>query len=110
MARLPVAARESRTHGLFECDTGTEKVKYEPIFTTNNSQGLIHYALSGKAITQLLDFSARPWLESGELIQLLPGIATQKIPLHLVYARHKYPSNLVRAYLDFCSAWVEKLK
>ncbi|WP_312467133.1 LysR family transcriptional regulator [Pseudescherichia sp.] len=110
MARLPVAAWESLTHGLFEWDSGTEKVKYEPIFTTNNSQGLIHYALSGKAITQLLDFSARPWLESGELIQLLPGIATQKIPLHLVYARHKYPSNLVRAYLDFCSAWVEKLK
>lgn len=110
MARLPIAAWESLTHGFFEWDSGTEKVKYEPVFTTNNSQGLIHYALSGKAIAQLLDFSARPWLESGDLVQLLPGIAAQKLPLNLVYARHKHPSNLVRAYLDFCSEWMEKLK
>jgi DNA-binding transcriptional LysR family regulator len=109
MARFPIAAWESLNHGFFEWDSGTEKVKYEPFFSTNNSQGLLHYALSGKGIAQLLDFSARPWLESGELIELLPGIATQNLPLHLVYARHKHPSPLVRAYLEFCSEWVEKL-
>jgi DNA-binding transcriptional LysR family regulator len=61
-------------------------------------------------IAKLLNISVRPWLESGELIQLLPGIATQSLPLHLVYARHKHPSTLVRAYLDFCTEWTEKLK
>lgn len=110
MARLPVAAWESLSHGYFEWESGSEKVKYEPVFSTNNSQGLMHYALSGKGIAQLLDFSARPWLEKGELVQLLPGIATQKLPLHLVYVRHKHPSALVRAYLEFCVEWVEKLR
>ncbi|MBS6435418.1 MULTISPECIES: LysR family transcriptional regulator [Pantoea] len=110
MARLPVAAWESLNHGFFEWESGSEKVKYEPVFSTNNSQGLIHYALSGRGIAQLLDFSAQPWLEKGELVQLLPGIATQKFPLHLVYARHKHPSALVRAYLEFCIEWVGKLR
>lgn len=110
MARLPVAAWESLNHGFFEWDSGTEKVKYDPFFSTNNAQALIHYALSGMGVSQLLDFSARPWLESGELIQLLPGTAKQILPLHLIYARHKHPSAIVRAYLDFCSEWVGKLK
>lgn len=110
MARLPVAAWESLNHGFFEWDSGTEKVKYDPFFSTNNAQALIHYALSGMGVSQLLDFAARPWLESGELIQLLPGTAKQILPLHLIYARHKHPSAIVRAYLDFCSEWVGKLK
>ncbi|RRZ89442.1 LysR family transcriptional regulator [Erwinia sp. 198] len=109
MARLPVAAWESLDHGFFEWGSGSERVKYEPFFSTNNTQGLIHYALQGKSIAQVLDFAARPWLQSGELIQLLPDKATQKLPLHLVYARHKHPSALVRAYLEFCTEWVGKL-
>ncbi len=110
MARLPVAAWESLNHGFFEWNSGTEKVKYEPFFSTNNVQGLIHYALSGMGITHLPDVLARPWLENGELIALLPETAKQVLPLHLVYARHKHPSALVRAYLDFCAEWVAKLR
>lgn len=110
MAQLPVAAWESLNHGSFEWRSGAEKVKYEPLFSTNNSQALLHYALSGACVSQLFDFSARPGLESGELIQLLPGTASQSLPLLLVYARHKHPSALVRAYLDFCTEWVAKLK
>ena len=110
MARLPVAGWESLNHGFFEWDSGSEKVKYEPFFSTNNAQALIHYALSGMGVSQLLDFSARPWLESGELVQLLPGTVKRTLPLHLIYARHKHPSALVRAYLDFCAEWVGKLK
>ncbi|XUA21133.1 substrate binding domain-containing protein [Citrobacter sp. OP27] len=110
MARLPVAAWETLNNGFFEWDSGVEKVKYEPFFSTNNLQGLIHYALNGMGVAQLMDFSARPWLESGELVQLLPGVARQSMPLNLVYARRKHPSALVRTYLDFCAEWVGKLK
>ncbi|ACZ76272.1 transcriptional regulator, LysR family [Dickeya parazeae Ech586] len=109
MARLPIAAWESLHHGSFEWGRGSGKVKYEPAFSSNNIQGLIHYALSGMGVAQVLDFSVRPWLESSELIRLLPGITMQSLPLHLVYARHKHPSALVRAYLDFCLEWVGKL-
>lgn len=109
IAQLPVVAWETLNQGTFEWVSVSEKVKYEPLFSTNNSHGLIHYALSGKGIVQLMNFSARPWLESGELIQVLPGIATQKLPVHLVYAHHKHPSSLVRAYLDFCTEWIGRL-
>lgn len=110
MARLPVMAWESLNHGVFEWDSGAEKVKYDPFFSTNNSRGLLHYALGGMGIAQLLDFSARPWLESGELIRLVPDINKYCLPLHLVYARHKHPSAIVRAYLDFCVEWISRMK
>lgn len=110
LARLPVMAWESLNHGLFEWDAGSEKVKYEPFFSSNHSPGLLHYALNGMGVARLLDFSVRPFLESGALVQLLPGTHRQILPLHLVYARHKHPSALVRAYLDFCMEWVETLK
>ncbi|WP_174847631.1 LysR family transcriptional regulator [Yersinia artesiana] len=110
MGRLPIAAWENLNHGFFEWESGSEKVKYEPFFSTNNTQVLIHYALNGMGASQLLDFSVRPWLESGELIQLIPWTTQKIIPLHLVYARQKYPSALVRAYLDFCLEWVGKMK
>lgn len=103
MALLPVAAWESLNQGLFEWNSGTEQVKNKPVFSSNNLQGIIHYALSGKAVIELLDFSARPWLESGDLVQLLPNLPPKKIILHQVYARHKYPSAQVRAYLEFCT-------
>ncbi len=109
MAQLPVIAWEKLNQSTFEWVSGSEKVKYEPFFSTNNSRALIQYALRGKGIVQLLNFSARPWLESGELIQLLPDIVTQNLPLNLVYARYKHPSALVRAYLEFCTEWTEKL-
>lgn len=110
LALLPIASWESLNHGFFEWGSGAEKVKFEPAFTTNNAHGLCHYALSGMGVSQLLDFLARPYLESGQLIQLLPELPKQTLPLHLVYARHKHPSSIVVAYLDFCAEWVEKWK
>lgn len=109
MVRLPIAAWESLNNSAFVWNVGEEKIRYEPFFSSNNLEGIIHYALKGQAVVQLLDFSARAWLESGELVQLLPDLSQQKITLHMVYARHKYPSTLVRAYLDFCTEWAAAL-
>ncbi|PLR39754.1 LysR family transcriptional regulator [Chimaeribacter californicus] len=108
LARFPVTGWESLNHGFFEWGTGPEKVKYEPFFSSNNVRGLCHYAVSGMGVSQLLDFLAKPYLESGLLVELLPDLPKQTLPLHLVYARHKHPSAIVMAYLDFCSEWIAK--
>ncbi|PLR37650.1 LysR family transcriptional regulator [Chimaeribacter coloradensis] len=108
LARFPVTGWESLNYGFFEWGTGPEKVKYEPFFSSNNVQGLCHYAVSGMGVSQLLDFLAKPYLESGLLVELLPDLPKQTLPLHLVYARHKHPSAIVMAYLDFCSEWVAR--
>nr|WP_321238396.1 LysR substrate-binding domain-containing protein [uncultured Tolumonas sp.] len=110
MVQLPIAAWEGLNQDSFEWSSGTKKVKYEPLFSSNNTQAIIHYTLNGMCVSQLADFSVKPWLESGELIQLLPDTTNQSLPLFLVYARYKHPSTLVRAYLDFCSEWIGKLK
>lgn len=42
MACMPAMACESLNHGLFEWDAGSEKVKYEPFFSSDHSPGLLH--------------------------------------------------------------------
>lgn len=103
MARLPVAARESLNQGLFEWNSGTEQVKYKPVFSSNNLQGLMHYALRGKAVVELLDFSARPWLESGELVQLLPHLPPKKS----LYTRFMHAINILQHWCGHTSNFVQ---
>ena len=110
IAKFPIAAWEGLNYRPFEWISGGEKVKYEPLFSSNNAQALIHYALNDMCVSYVLDFSVKPWLDRGELIQLLPDTVKQSLPLFLVYPRRKYPSTLVRAYLDFCNEWVGRLK
>ncbi|MDV5139790.1 LysR family transcriptional regulator (plasmid) [Chimaeribacter arupi] len=108
LARFPVVGWENLNQGFFEWVSGAEKVKFEPFFSTNNVQGLCHYAVKGMGVTLLLDFLAKPYLESGVLVELLPDLPKHPVPLHLVYARRKHPSAIMMAYLDFCSAWLAK--
>lgn len=85
---------------------GGYKFKPEFVFASNDSRALLHYALAGMAIGEFSDLMARPYLASGELVQILPDYADAGYPLHLIYAAHRQPSAIVRAYVDFCAAWL----
>ncbi len=107
LADFPLATWENINNGAFEWQFGAEKITFEPIFSTNNVEGLFHYALNSMGVSQLLDILVTPYVERGELVQLLPDLHAQSLPLHLVYARHKHPSTIVRTYIDFCFEWIQ---
>lgn len=106
LASFPLATWEGINHGTFEWRFGTEKITFEPIFSTNHVEGLFHYALNGMGVSLLLDILVAPYLQRGELVRLIPELPAQSLPLHLVYASHKYPSTIIRTYIDFCFQWV----
>ncbi|HBV75580.1 MULTISPECIES: LysR family transcriptional regulator [Vibrio] len=106
LVSFPIATWEGINNGTFEWQFGTEKITFEPIFSTNNVEGLFHYSLNNMGVSQLLDILVAPYLDSGELVQLLPDLHAEALPIHLVYARHKHPSTIVRAYIDFCINWI----
>lgn len=108
LTNFPLVAWESINNKAFEWQFGSEKVTIDPIFSSNNIEGLFHYALNGLGVSQLLDISVKPYLEGGDLVRLLPDLHMPSMPLHLVYARHKHPSTIVRTYIDFCSDWVQR--
>ncbi len=70
-------------------------------FATNTSVDLIHFALQSMGIIQVQDFMVHPYLERGELIELLNGVSRDEVPLYLYYKRFRYTQPKVRAFIDF---------
>lgn len=71
-------------------------------FACNDYRLLRQLALEGLGITDLPDFFARPLIEQGLLVELLPNLPFAPLPFHLLYASHRHPSSIVRAFVDFC--------
>lgn len=110
LSHLPLATWESINNGIFEWELGSEKISFEPVFSTNDLQGLLHFVLNGMGVSQLLDMTVLPYLQKGELVQLIPQHPFESLPLHLVYAQHKHPSTIVRTYVEFCTTWIKNRK
>jgi DNA-binding transcriptional LysR family regulator len=62
---------------------------------------LLAACLAGHGIAQPLELHARPHLDAGGLVQLLPEWAEERFPLYLYLPTRRLPSAKVRAFLDF---------
>lgn len=64
-------------------------------------------AAGGAGITQSYHFIAGRWLESGELVEILPQLGGRSRPFNALYPRDRNPSRALRAFVDYlCSeAW-----
>ncbi len=81
---------------------GGRDLRVRSVLSTNDYLQLRDAALSGAVITELPPFLAAPGLASGRLVRLLPRAMFPEQRLNLLYPSQRYPSTLVRAYLDFC--------
>jgi DNA-binding transcriptional LysR family regulator len=62
---------------------------------------LLAACLAGHGVAQPLELHARPHLDAGRLVQLLPDWAEERFPLYLYLPTRRLPSAKVRAFLDF---------
>jgi LysR family transcriptional regulator for bpeEF and oprC len=69
----------------------------------NESNAHIASVLAGLGITQAAAFAARPYLASGELVEVLPGWTRPGIPLHVVYPPNRHLSAKVRAFVEWAA-------
>ncbi|MDH2997013.1 LysR family transcriptional regulator [Pasteurellaceae bacterium LFhippo2] len=104
--QLPIAEWANVNDRHFTWQKGKEKIRYEPNYSTNDVQAILHYVRQSMGIALLPEYLVSDDLKTGKLIQLLPDEPTPIIPLFLIYAHHRYPSAIVRAYLDFCENWI----
>lgn len=102
--RLPCAAWGSTLDAQPFWTLGGQKQRINATFTVNDYLHLRARAIAGDVATELPAFLAANALKSGDLVELLPEYPFPETALHLVYKRQRYPSTVVRAYLDFCSA------
>ena len=69
--------------------------------TVTDAGSLLAACIAGHGIAQPLELHARPHLDAGRLVQLLPDWAEERFPLHLYLPTRRLPSAKVRAFLDF---------
>ena len=81
---------------------GKETFEPKPILATNDYLQLRSHALNAGLMTELPPFLAKPFVADGSLRVLLDDQPFPEQTAHLVYPSHRYPSTLVRAYLEFC--------
>lgn len=70
----------------------------------NDSNAHTRAALGGFGVTQMVSLVAEPYLQSGELVQLLPDWTMDALPVHVVYPPNRHLSAKVRAFVDWTSA------
>ena len=57
--------------------------------------------VAGQGIFQSLALGLEPWLESGQLVRILPDWAEERFPLYAYHPSRQMPPAKVRAFLDF---------
>jgi len=85
---------------------GDEAFEPKATLIANDYMQLRHMALSGHVVTELPPFLAANGIAQGLLQPLLSEYPFPEQTINLLYPSHRYPSSLVRAYIDFCHAHV----
>ncbi|NIJ33779.1 LysR family transcriptional regulator [Sphingomonas oligoaromativorans] len=57
--------------------------------------------VAGQGVFQSLEIGLRPWLDRGDLVQILPEWADERFPLYAYHPSRHLPPAKVRAFVDF---------
>lgn len=80
-----------------------------PSIIMNNFSALTEACVSGMGILLIGDYIAKPYLESGKLVKVLPDLSYKKFDIYLFYRAMKYELPKVKAFVDFYSNKIHAL-
>lgn len=81
---------------------GGEQLNIEPYIRSNDYLHMRYLALKGKCITELPPFFGQQFLNSGELVEVLPNFPMPEQQVNLVYPSRKSLSRITRVFIDYC--------
>lgn len=101
LANFPLAgwARNGETALSFKIDKQTYHLPY--LFASNESSAVEFMAINGRAVCQLADYTADRLIRDYGLTEVLPTIVLPSYDVSMLYASHRYPSSIVRAFVEF---------
>jgi len=70
-------------------------------YSSNNGEGLLKLTLHGLGIAQHAKVFAEPYIQSGELVQILPEWKCITMPLNIVYPPNRHQSARLQAFIDW---------
>ncbi|MNF65816.1 HTH-type transcriptional regulator DmlR [compost metagenome] len=86
---------------------GNSRLELPVRLAVDNSLMLSDMLLAGLGIGALPSFIARPLLDSGQLLQLLPGQSMPRRSIYALYASHRHVSQKVRVFVDYLASALE---
>ena len=75
-----------------------------PQLTLNNAHFMKQCALADMGIIQLHDYIVKNELKNGSLIEILPELFADKIPLYLYYQKHRFVQPKIRQFVKLCDS------
>lgn len=84
----------------FDSDTGRHVVFISPSILCDEADVLTEAALAGQGVAILPGWCARPHLESGALVEVLPDYAVPSLPIQLVFPDSRWMSLRARLFRD----------
>ncbi|PYE42833.1 LysR family transcriptional regulator [Rhizobium sp. PP-F2F-G20b] len=75
------------------------------ILSVNDARSYVNAAIGGLGIAVAPGFMINDAIESGALVEVLPGWSIEPVPLYIVYPQRRHLSNKVRVFVD----WLAKL-
>ncbi|CAB3794139.1 HTH-type transcriptional regulator DmlR [Paraburkholderia caffeinitolerans] len=84
----------------------TVTLKLESSVLTDNSEALLACALAGFGLVHALRPALQPHIDAGQLVEVLPGIASAPKPISVMYANRDHLPGKVRVFVDWISEFV----
>lgn len=97
-------------YGIWHLKSGKSEqaVKVRGQLTTNDGEIAVQWALAGLGILMRAEWNLQRHLDSGALVQVLPGWQTPAADIYAVYPQALHTAARVRALVDFLSASFER--
>ncbi|EDP8644871.1 L-tartrate utilization transcriptional activator TtdR [Salmonella bongori] len=104
-----VTKERDMTQGIWELGNGQQKksVKVSGHLSSNSGEIVLQWALEGKGIMLRSEWDVQPFLQSGELVRVLPDYA-QSANIWAVYREPLYRSVKLRVCVEFLAAWCQQ--
>lgn len=78
-----------------------EKIALPFLFASNDAYAVEYMVLQGQAIGQISDCTANEWIKDKRVVEILPELKKPNYDLFILYASKRYPSAIVRAFVEF---------
>jgi LysR family transcriptional regulator for bpeEF and oprC len=89
----------------FIVDGNATEVKVNGVVAVNDADAYVACGLQGFGLIQAARYMVMPYLESGELREVMPQWTPSPMPISVVYLHNRHLSPKVRAFVD----WVAEL-
>jgi DNA-binding transcriptional LysR family regulator len=91
-------------------ERNAEAVKVRGNLATNDGEIAVNWALDGHGILMRAEWDIERYLQSGRLVQVLPGYQTADADIYAVYPQRHQLSARVRTFVEFMLETFERFK